>query len=330
MFMDIGSNHGFFSGYAAGAAPFIRAVAFEPQPQCAEFIEIAVEASGFRDRILVLNNLAGTTELATPPEGVSPEPHRLGRFLMPPASEAFVPIPARTGCRGTWPTYLPEEEAAVHRQYGSVPGALDTLNVTYVDPGTLVGEDDIVLLAKVDVEGFEEEVLDSLEPLIRRGRLYNILMELNKPQKARRLKRDPGNLADPVVVDWVIKMLKRLQGLGYTIVPQWGGYKKQQRLGTSDADVRALAESGWNSVDIWCYKPLDVQHDETAHDAELEAAAEAEAEAAIAAEAEAAAEIEAAEAEAADEDRAERRRRKKSKSGKKSKKSKRSRHAEEE
>jgi len=127
--------------------------------------------------------------------------------------------------------------------------------------------DAAVLLAKVDVEGFEEEVLDSLEPLIKRKRLFNILMELNKPQKLRRLGRDPSNLADPVVVDWVIRMLKRLQGLGYTIVPQWGGYKTQQRLGTSDADLRALAESGWNSVDIWMYYPLGHDgHSEAVHD----------------------------------------------------------------
>ena len=40
MFLDIGSNHGFFVQYAAGMAPFITAYAFEPQPQCAEFIEV--------------------------------------------------------------------------------------------------------------------------------------------------------------------------------------------------------------------------------------------------------------------------------------------------
>ena len=40
LFLDIGSNHGFFTGYAAGAAPWLTAYAFEPQPQCAEFIEV--------------------------------------------------------------------------------------------------------------------------------------------------------------------------------------------------------------------------------------------------------------------------------------------------
>jgi hypothetical protein len=30
----------FFAGYSAGAAPFLTAYAFEPQPQCAEFIEV--------------------------------------------------------------------------------------------------------------------------------------------------------------------------------------------------------------------------------------------------------------------------------------------------
>jgi hypothetical protein len=87
---------------------------------------------------MVLNNLAGTAALASPPAGAAADPARVGRFLVPAASERFLPIPARTGCRGTWPTYLPEEEAAVRAQYGGFPGALDPVNVTYVDPGSLV------------------------------------------------------------------------------------------------------------------------------------------------------------------------------------------------
>ena len=48
LFLDIGSNHGFFTGYAAGAAPWLTAYAFEPQPQCAEFIEVRGGAGGGR------------------------------------------------------------------------------------------------------------------------------------------------------------------------------------------------------------------------------------------------------------------------------------------
>ena len=133
----------------------------------------------------------------------------------------------------------------------------------------LSADDDYVLLAKVDVEGFEEEVLDSLEPLIKRKRLLNILMELNKPQKLRRLGKDPNDLTQPVVVDWVIMMITRLVKLGYTIVPQWDGYKRQPRLGGTAADIRALAESGWNSVDLWAYMPVGHDgHDERVHGAE--------------------------------------------------------------
>jgi len=206
---------------------------------------------------MVLNNLAGTTALAAPPPGKSAEPTDLGRFRVPPRSVAHLDIPARTGCRGTWPTYLPEEEALVKQQYGAIPGALDTVHVTYVDPGSLVKDDHWVLLAKVDVEGFEEEVLDSLTPLIQRGRLFNILMELNKPQKLRRLGLDPSNMQDPVVVEWVVKMLARLQGYGYTIVPQWTGYKNHVALSTARADLKTFAEVGWNSVDLFAYKPKE-------------------------------------------------------------------------
>ena len=205
---------------------------------------------------MVLNNLAGTAALAAPAPGHATEPAALGRFLIPPRSTAHVDIPARTGCRGTWPTYLPQEEALVKTQYGSIPGALDAVHVTYVDPGSLVKDDHWVLLAKVDVEGFEEEVLDSLMPLIKRRRLFNILMELNKPQKLRRLGLNPDNMADPVVVDWVVKMLSRLQDAGYTLIPQWTGYKNHVRLGNSQADLRTFAEVGWNSVDVWAFMPI--------------------------------------------------------------------------
>ena len=206
---------------------------------------------------MVLNNLAGTTELASPAPGKSSEPTQLGRFRVPPRSVAHLDIPARTGCRGTWPTYLPQEEALVKQQYGAIPGALDTVHVTYVDPGSLVPDDHWVLLAKVDVEGFEQEVLDSLTPLIQRGRLYNILMELNKPQKLRRLGLDPNNMQDPVVVEWVVTMITRLQGYGYTIIPQWTGYKNHVALSTDRAEIKTFAEVGWNSVDLFAYMPKD-------------------------------------------------------------------------
>jgi hypothetical protein len=169
-----------------------------------------------------------------------------------------VAIPRRTGCRGTWPTLLENERAAVAQAYKDFPAALQETPIGYVDPGSLLPPGHFVLFAKVDVEGFEEEVTDSLAPLLEGKRVFNILMELNKPQKARRLGRpDPNDLNDAMVVEWVVKMLGRLQGYGYTIVPQWGGYKTQEVLKSDKDSLLTFAKAGWNSVDILAYIPRD-------------------------------------------------------------------------
>lgn len=69
MFLDIGSNHGFFTGYAAGAAPWLTAYAFEPQPQCAEFIEVR---GG--EGLCAQRTLRGVRRRARPPRPRLPPP----------------------------------------------------------------------------------------------------------------------------------------------------------------------------------------------------------------------------------------------------------------
>lgn len=156
--LDIGSNHGFYSLMAAATAPWLQVYAFEPQPHCAMYITLALEASGFEEQMFVLNNLAGTKALAAPPKKSKDKGGSMvGRFHVPARSKASVAIPRRTGCRGTFPTMMPDELAAVKLGYAKFPEALETVDVTYVNPSELVPLDYSVLMAKIDVEGFEEE-----------------------------------------------------------------------------------------------------------------------------------------------------------------------------
>jgi hypothetical protein len=254
LMLDIGSNHGFYALMSAAAAPWLTVYSFEPQPHCAAYIQVAAEASGFSERLMVLNSLAGTPELAAP--GREKKSTQVGRFVVPPPSEKTLSVPRRTGCRGTFPTLLAEEWEAVKKGYAHIPGALDNTDIGYVDPSRLVGKDQKVLFAKIDVEGFEEEVLDALHELLSQKRIYNILIELNKPQKLRRMGRQP-DATDPIVVEWCAKIMKRLQDYGYTLVPQWGGYKTQPTMGTSSTAINDLAKAGWTSVDIFAYLPRE-------------------------------------------------------------------------
>jgi len=194
--LDIGSNHGFYSMQIAAVAPWVRVVAFEPQPHCAQYIRIASQANLFSSRLRVLNNLAGTAELAQLDDA--------GRPLH------TVPIPRRTGCRGTWPFVAPEEMRVIHAVYDPLPGAYEPVNVSYVNPASLVGPDEFVFFAKIDVEGFEEEVFLALEPLLKQKRVYHVMIELNKAQKLRRMGRMEDardrNIApyDPAVNGWLV------------------------------------------------------------------------------------------------------------------------------
>lgn len=250
--LDIGSNHGFYSLMAAASAPWLKIYAFEPQPHCAMYIQLAMEASGLEDNMFVLNSLAGTKELATP-KHKSDKGTQVGEFYVPPKSRATQDIPRRTGCRGTFPTVTEAEAEAVRTGYSKYPGALDSVPIHYVNPADLVPAGTTVLLAKIDVEGFEEEVLASLDSLLKAKRIYNLLIEFNKSQKLRRMGRNPDHFNDTDLIRWTEGVFKRLQDYGYTLVPQWGGYREQVTMPATDASRSFMANAGWASVDMFAY-----------------------------------------------------------------------------
>jgi hypothetical protein len=276
---DIGSNHGFFTLYSLGSASqFLTAFAFEPQPECAGYVRSALQMSGFSHKSLVFNNLAGDAKLATsskPDEKATLKTlwHGGFQYWLPPASAETVDIPIRTGCRGTFPQIKPEELGHVKNFYLRTIGVDLTekkQKVGYIDPASVLpstgdaSKDPIVLLTKIDVEGFEDEVLDALEPLMKAGRIANIVMEINKSQKLRRkggIKEEEFAgwqiFHDPFIVEWVATIIRRMQQHGYVVVPSWGGHRNQVPLGTDEASLKAFADSGFNSVDVWAYLPED-------------------------------------------------------------------------
>ena len=129
--LDDGSTAGFFGQMAARFG--YDTVIVEPQPHCVQYIRAATALNGVHAK-LTINHACLSAGGRTP------------------AGEAQLPLPRRTGCMGTWPLPL---ESKVRQYYDTLPGGNDTVMVPVIDPASLVGEGDLVLLAKVDVEGHE-------------------------------------------------------------------------------------------------------------------------------------------------------------------------------
>ena len=253
----------------AAFAPWLDVYAIEPQPHCAAFISLAVQASGFGDSITVLNRLAGTASQASGTVAASTESveyrqkqerHGYATAGVRDPTAPSVAIPRRTGCRGTWPYSTNGEQDAVKRAFANVAGALDPVNITYVDPSTLVSPDDEVLYVKVDTEGFEEEVFQALEPLLKRRQIANIMMELNKAQRMRAIGRFDAAwnstiyLHDEPLLAWFRSLLERFLAYGYRIVSSHGTYRYGGLLGDA-ASVASFVSAEWTVADVWIIRP---------------------------------------------------------------------------
>lgn len=129
--LDYGSNAGFFGQMSARLG--YHTIVVEPQPHCVQYIRAAT----------ALNGLYGVVEINN---------GFLSQGGVTPDGKTTLPLPKRTGCMGTWP--LPQE-SRVRQHYDSLPGGNDTVNIPVLDPARLVADSDLVVLAKVDVEGHE-------------------------------------------------------------------------------------------------------------------------------------------------------------------------------
>jgi FkbM family methyltransferase len=162
--MDFGANHGFF-GLFAGALGY-DTVAVDPQPHCAEYVRTAAAAAEL--------HRAGDSRFRT-----------VNAFLAKDGALAdgatAMDVRVRTGCWGTFPVGE-EQELAVQKHFGKLPGGNRTVRVPAVDPMSLLGDPqaDVVVLMKIDTEGAEFGILRALLPAMREGRILNILVEINK------------------------------------------------------------------------------------------------------------------------------------------------------
>lgn len=283
---DIGSNHGFYSLLALGSAPsWLSVFAIEPQPECFSYVSLALQASGFSHSSHVFNALAG--RVSADDDGAAEEDndrhHRSTEavtktlhfgelpFVIPAPSKHREAVPLRTGCRGTFPAITKGELEDVKGYFQSTLGFDPTVKkipVGFVDPSKILpSRDTVVILAKIDVEGFEGEVLSALEPMLKEGRIANIIIEFNKAQKWRRLNQNREELPpfaelnqDPAVVSWIVDLLSRLQGHGYVLVPSFTGFRNEPALSTDPAALNEFAMASFLSVDIWCYLPASKVH----------------------------------------------------------------------
>jgi hypothetical protein len=215
-------------------------ITVEPQPHCVRYIRAASAVNGL--------------PIEAPPPGSGPGSRRSALTLHHgflakggALSDGRTSMPLRkwTGCMGTWPIPL---ESKVIKFYDSLPGGNATVPVPVLDPSSLISDGDLVLLAKVDVEGAEVDVLYALEPHLRAGRILNLMVELNKrsyvpPEQMETANREGFKEAFPVFT----KVLAFMHEMGYTGLA--AQYSKHLSWGTAppvgDApSIKAFVEDG--------------------------------------------------------------------------------------
>jgi FkbM family methyltransferase len=147
-FLDVGANEGYFSAVAAsivGPEGYVAAV--EPQSRLAEIIQINLALNG-----CVANaEVAGARIFHGALGGAKGESTEL--FLSPSLNTGYSSVLKR-------PRFSRRSET-----------------VTFVDPAELLQGRDEFALVKVDVEGFEDQVMQSLLPMIRMGQVGALLLD---------------------------------------------------------------------------------------------------------------------------------------------------------
>jgi len=140
-FLDVGANEGYFSVLAAsivGPRGYVASV--EPQSRLSDIVRINLALNGVHSNIFQ-GALGGT-------KGAS---HKL--YLSPSLNAGFSNLSSR-------PRLSRRSET-----------------VNFIDPAEILGGRDAFALVKIDVEGFESEVVDSLRPLIEKGRIQALMLD---------------------------------------------------------------------------------------------------------------------------------------------------------
>ncbi len=151
--LDIGANEGFFAALAGRlAGPAGTVIAVEPQSRLADVLEInlALNAPG---RVVIVNRILAETDDDT-------------------LSITLFPI-SNTGASSVIRKY----------RFGGRTEAVRTIT-----PATILREAaiDRVDFVKIDVEGFEPEVIRSMQPLFEAGRVSSLLLDYHRAILDRR------------------------------------------------------------------------------------------------------------------------------------------------
>ncbi|WP_263379669.1 FkbM family methyltransferase [Granulicella paludicola] len=147
-FLDVGANEGYFSSVAAsivGPTGYVAAV--EPQSRLAEVIQINLALNG----CVVGVDGAEAKVFHGALGGAKGESTKL--FLSPSLNTGYSSVLKR-------PRFSRRSET-----------------VTFVDPAELLHGRQEFALVKVDVEGFEDQVMQSLLPMIRMGQIRTLLLD---------------------------------------------------------------------------------------------------------------------------------------------------------
>jgi FkbM family methyltransferase len=140
-FLDVGANEGYFTVLAASiVGPLGYVASVEPQSRLAEIIQVNLSLNGLQANIFrgALGGQKGSS-------------HEL--YLSPALNNGYSSLLKR-------PRFTRRSET-----------------ITFVDPMALMQGEDGFALAKVDVEGFESEVVQSLLPLMERGKIRALLLD---------------------------------------------------------------------------------------------------------------------------------------------------------
>lgn len=155
--LDVGANTGFFSS-AAGLLGY-RVVAFEPQPGCIPWIVLHAHRNKVSDRVCILNAGVGATAGVISVASAGCNPGYITANQIHQAAKAQVDDD--------------EDNVTIKRPIDSTR---TEIAVTSLAPFLSAGE--IVPIVKIDTEGAEIGVLESLDVALREHRVRNVLVEL--------------------------------------------------------------------------------------------------------------------------------------------------------
>lgn len=220
--IDIGANRGYYSLLAASYGHNV--ITLEPQPHCSFLLRTCI----------VLNGLQQNIDLR--PKFVSTD------------RSASMKIKRRTGCTGTFPN---DNEGGwadgFRRPLTAFAGADDEVVVHSARLDEVVSPDKDISLLKIDVEGFENQVIESGQSLFLNKKVKNLVMELN----VWMLKRQEGGWE--VMKKKTLSLVTWLSSLGYNSkVSVRGHWKIQSPMKISEwKDL--LDDGSLVALDAWFY-----------------------------------------------------------------------------